>query len=553
MKLFHVEQNLNKKNMKIEGYIVDLHEKSIYGGIVLIENGKIKSIVKTGGIHDRYIMPGFVDAHVHIESSMVTPSRFAQAAVMHGTVAVVSDPHEIANVLGVKGIHFMLSDAKSVPLKFLFGAPSCVPATSFETSGAVIDAAEIEKLLSEKSIGYLGEMMNFPGVLFNDPEVMRKIGTARKYGKKIDGHAPGLTGENLKKYVDAGISTDHECSTLEEAKEKISLGMKILIREGSAARNLDALKPLVDEFPDMVMLCSDDLHPEMLEKGHINLLVARLINQGYDMFNVLRSATINPVDHYGLETGLLREGDSADFIVVDDMKTMHVSQTWIGGNCVYFNRNVEFTATESKPENRFNASKVGIQQIRVKNTGTPIKVITAFNGELFTKQEEYLPLQGEFIECNTEKDILKIVVKDRYKDSNPSVGFIKGFGLKNGAFATSVAHDSHNIIALGTNDNDISVALNTVIESKGGMSVANGKEKMRLPLPVAGIMSEKPVNEVARLYTELSNAVKLLGCSMDAPFMSLSFMALLVIPELKLSDKGLFDGKKFCLTSLYKD
>jgi len=303
----------------------------------------------------------------------------------------------------------------------------------------------------------------------------------------------------------------------------------------------------------MVMLCSDDLHPEMLEKGHINLLAARLINQGYDMFNVLRSATINPMNHYGLETGLLREGDSADFIVVDDLKTMHVSQTWIGGNCVYFNRNVEFTATESKPENRFNASKVKVQQLRIRNTGKPVKVITAFNGELFTKQEEYLPREGEFIECNTEKDILKIVVKDRYKDSDPSVGFIKGFGLKNGAFATSVAHDSHNIIALGTNDSDMVEALNAVIASKGGMSVACGKEKKILPLPVAGIMSERPVNEVARLYTELSDTVKHWGCSMDAPFMSLSFMALLVIPELKLSDKGLFDGKKFCLTSLYND
>jgi len=539
--------------MKVEGYIVDLHGKSIYGGVIVIEKGIIKSIVKTGGIHDRYIMPGFVDAHVHIESSMVTPSRFAQAAVTHGTVAVVSDPHEIANVLGVKGIHFMLTDAKSVPVRFLFGAPSCVPATSFETSGAVIDAADIEKLLKDENIGYLGEMMNFPGVLFNDPEVMKKIEAARKYGKKIDGHAPGLTGENLRKYVAAGISTDHECSTLEEAKEKISLGMKILIREGSAARNLDALKPLIDEFPDMVMLCSDDLHPEMLEKGHINLLAARLIDQGYDMFNVLRSATINPVNHYGLKTGLLREGDSADFIVVDDLKTMHVSQTWIGGNCVYFNRNVEFTAADLKPENKFSASKVKIQQIRVKNTGKPVKVIRAFNGELYTRMDEYLPEKGEFIECNTEKDILKIIVKDRYKDSNPSVGFIKGFGLKSGAFATSVAHDSHNIIALGTNDDDIAEAIDTVIASKGGMCVANGKDKKSLPLPVAGIMSENQVSEVARLYTELSDAVKQMGCTMDAPFMSLSFMALLVIPELKLSDKGLFDGNKFCLTSLYND
>jgi adenine deaminase len=539
--------------MKVEGYIVDLHGKSVFGGVIIIEKGIIKSIVKTGGVHDRYIMPGFVDAHVHIESSMVTPSRFAQAAVKHGTVAVVSDPHEIANVLGVKGVHFMISDAKGVPVKFLFGAPSCVPATSFETSGAVISAADTEKLLEEKSIGYLGEMMNFPGVLFNDEEVMKKIEAAHKAGKKIDGHAPGLSGENLRKYISAGISTDHECSTIEEAKEKISLGMKILIREGSAAKNLDALKPLIDEFPEMVMLCSDDLHPEMLEKGHINLLVARLINQGYDMFNVLRAATVNPVEHYALGTGLLREGDPADFIVVDDMKTMHVSQTWIGGNCVYFNRNVEFIAQESKPENRFNASRIKEHEIKVKNLGKPIKVIKAFNGELFTVMTEYLPLQGEFIESNTEKDILKIVVKDRYKDSHPAVAYITGFGLKNGAFATSVAHDSHNIIAIGTNDIDITAAINEVVASKGGMSVVNGDNKMVLPLPVAGIMSEEPVKEVALAYTKLSDEVKQMGCSMDAPFMSLSFMALLVIPEIKLSDKGLFDGKKFCLTTIYND
>jgi adenine deaminase len=539
--------------MKVEGYIVDLHEKSVFGGVVVIENGIIKSITKTGGVHNRYILPGFVDAHVHIESSMVTPSRFAETAVRHGTVAVVSDPHEIANVLGLKGVHFMISDAKNVPVKFLFGAPSCVPATSFETSGAVINANDVEKLLNEESIGYLGEMMNFPGVLYNDHEVMKKIKAAHNAGKKIDGHAPGLTGENLRKYVDAGISTDHECSTLAEAREKISLGMKILIREGSAARNMEALKPLIDEYPGMVMLCSDDLHPEMLEKGHINLLVARLINQGYDMFNVLRAATVNPVNHYELNTGLLREGDSADFIVVDDMKTMHVSQTWINGNCVYLNRNVEFSAADSKPENRFNASKVKGKDIKVKNAGKPIKVIRAFNGELFTAMQEYIPTGGEYIETNTGDDILKIVVKDRYKDSDPAVGFIAGFGLKKGAFATSVAHDSHNIIAIGVSDNDIEEAINTIVSCKGGMAVVNGNSKMILPLPVAGIMSDKPVKEVADIYTKLSDMVKQLGCSMDAPFMSLSFMALLVIPELKMSDKGLFDGKKFCLTSLYSE
>jgi adenine deaminase len=539
--------------MKIEGNVVDIHEKTIFGGQIVIEKGIIKSIIKTGCVYNSYIMPGFIDAHVHVESSMVTPSEFARAAVMQGTVAIVSDPHEIANVLGVNGVNFMISDAKYVPVKFLFGAPSCVPATSFETSGAVIDATEIEKMLDNPDIGYLGEMMNFPGVIYDEQEVMKKLHAAKKAGKKIDGHAPGLSGENLRKYINAGISTDHECSTLGEAKEKISLGMKILIREGSAARNLDALKPLIDEYPDMVMLCSDDLHPEMLEKGHINVLVARLINQGCNMFNVIRAATMNPVQHYSLGTGLLRVGDNADFIVVDDFKTMHVTQTWIDGNCVYLNGNVEFADVKPRYENRFNASSIMASGLRVKNIGKSIKIIKAFNGELYTASEDYFPGPGEFIESNTEKDILKIVVKERYKDSPPAIAFIKGFGLKNGAFATSVAHDSHNIIAIGTTDQFLANAINGVISSKGGMTVASENDNMILALPVAGIMSERPVKEVADSYKKLSEAVKKMGCTMDAPFMTLSFMALLVIPEIKLSDKGLFDGKKFCLTSLYND
>ena len=539
--------------MKIDGYIVDIHHKTIYGGEIIIENGKIKTIINTGGVHNRYIMPGFVDAHVHIESSMVTPSRFARMAVTHGTVATVSDPHEIANVLGIKGVNFMLEDAKKVPLKFMFGAPSCVPATSFETSGAAIDASATEKLLKNPEIGYLGEMMNFPGVISGDKEVMKKIDAAIRTGKKVDGHAPGLTGENLEKYIKAGISTDHECSTLEEAKEKINLGMKILIREGSAAKNLEALKPLIASNPDMIMLCSDDLHPEMLEKGHINTLVARLIKDGYDMFSVLRAATLNPVMHYELNTGLLREGDNADFIVIDDLNTMHVNQTWIDGNCVYFNGNVEFALPELKHENKFHASEISLPELQVPDKGKALRVIHAFNGELYTKSDIYMPSGGKYIVSNTSDDVLKIVVKDRYKNADPAIGFIKGFGLKKGAFATSVAHDSHNIIATGTDDNLIMKAMNAVISAKGGMAVADDARLQLLPLPVAGLMSGETVSDVADLYTEMSETVKKMGCTMDAPFMTLSFMALLVIPELKLSDRGLFDGKTFSPVPLYCD
>ena len=537
--------------MKIDGYIVDIHRKTIYGGEVVIENGKIKSLINTGGIHNRYIMPGFIDAHVHIESSMVTPSRFARTAVQHGTVATVSDPHEIANVLGVKGVDFMIEDAGNVPVKFMFGAPSCVPATSFETSGASIDAAATEKLLKRPEIGYLGEMMNFPGVISADKEVMSKIEAANRAGKKIDGHAPGLTGADLKRYVDAGISTDHECSTLEEAEEKIGLGMKILIREGSAAKNLEALKPLISLYPDMVMLCSDDLHPEMLDKGHINIIVARLLKDGYDIFNVLRAATLNPVLHYGLNTGLLREGDNADFIVVDDLTTMHVNQTWIDGNCVFFNGNVEFALPELKHENKFHASEVSMRELQVPYTGKAVRVIQAFNGELFTKAVRYMPSACEYIESNTKDDILKIVVKDRYKNSAPATGFISGFGLKKGAFATSVAHDSHNVIAIGTDDTLIMNAMNAVISAKGGLAVADDDQIRLLPLPVAGLMSGETVSDVAATYTKLSETVRKMGCTMDAPFMTLSFMALLVIPELKLSDRGLFDCSTFSLAPLY--
>jgi adenine deaminase len=539
--------------MKITGRIVDLRGRSVFDGEIVFEKGIIKSVSKSKNVSAQYIMPGFIDAHVHIESSMVTPSRFAHTAVTHGTIATVSDPHEIANVLGVKGVTFMISDAKNVPVQFLFGAPSCVPATSFETSGALIDAAEITKMLEDPDIGYLGEMMNFPGVIFNDIEVIKKIEAAKNVGKKIDGHAPGLTGEDLRKYVNAGISTDHECSTIEEAREKISLGMKILIREGSAAKNLDALKPLIDEFPEKVMLCSDDLHPEMLEKGHINILAARLLNEGYNMFNVLRAATINPAEHYGLKTGFLQAGDIADFIVVDDLKSMHVSQTWIGGECVYSDDIVRFGMPGIKFTNRFNASHVNADELKINNTQKRIRVIRAFNGDLFTRSEYYTPEAGGFIESNTEKDILKIVVKDRYKDSHPSIAFITGIGLKKGAFATSVAHDSHNIIAVGTNDLFIESAINKIIDSKGGMAVVSDSEQLLLELPVAGIMSDKPVKDVAKKYNELSEAVKSLGCTMDAPFMTLSFMALLVIPELKLSDKGLFDGVNFCMVSLSEE
>ena len=531
--------------MKINGHIIDIIHRKIFNGQIILDGKYIKEIHELEKVTEQYIMPGLIDSHIHIESSMTTPGSFAAAAVSRGTTGVVSDPHEIANVLGIEGIKYMVEDSKNVPLRFWFGAPSCVPATSFESSGAIIDSEAIRELLKMQEVKFLAEVMNFPGIVNDDPEMLKKLQAAKDYGKRIDGHAPGLSGKDLRKYITAGITTDHECTTIKEAREKIDLGMKVLIREGSAARNLDELKDLIRTDPMMVMLCSDDLHPEMLMKGHINKIVARLIGNGFDLFDVIRSCTLNPVEHYGLEAGLLMPGQVADFIIVDNYRTMDVTETWIGGTKVYNRGNVLFDYQGSKYLNRFNSSELSIEDLKVNTQGRKMRVIKAFDGELITK--ELIRDSGEtrHICSDTKSDILKIVVKDRYKDAPPATGFIKGFGLKKGAFASSVAHDSHNIISIGTDDRDMVAAINEIIRIRGGLSVSREGRISSLRLPVAGIMSDRPVSEVASDYEKLSGLVRSLGCKMSAPFMTLSFMALLVIPELKLSDRGLFDGRVF--------
>ena len=539
--------------MKISGKIVDVHQRRIYHGTVTISAGIIESVEESESGPDDYIMPGLTDAHVHIESSMLVPSHFAVAAVRQGTVAVVADPHEIGNVLGRKGIRFMIDNANSVPLKTVFGAPSCVPATDLESSGARIDEKDIIELLQDENIGFLAEMMNYPGVVRGDRMVLRKLKAAQKAGVPVDGHAPGLRGKDLIKYIKAGISTDHECTTLDEAREKIAGGMKILIREGSAAKNLDALAPLIESNPDDVMLCSDDMHPETLEKGHINKIVARLIRMGYDIFSVIRAASVNSAQHYSLKTGLLRPGDAADFIVTDDPEKMNIKQTFINGDCVYDGHKTLFSPGEVAAVNHFNCSHLLPGDIKVANTGKQIRVIIAHNGELLTGSETADAGAGRYVEARPEEDLLKIVVKERYNDKPPAVAFIRGFGMKSGAMASSVAHDSHNIIAVGTNDRDIITAINMISEARGGMSVVSGEGAQILKLPVAGIMSDIPVTAMARKYERLSESVRSLGCRLDAPFMTLSFMALLVIPELKISDRGLFDGVAFRHVPLFVD
>lgn len=539
---------------KLSGTIVDVVGRATYKGEITINQGKIIAITPREDVDDVLILPGLIDAHVHIESSMLTPAAFAIEAVRSGTVATVSDPHEIANVTGIEGVNFMIENGKSVPFKFFFGAPSCVPATNFETSGARISVDEVEQLLARNDVYFLSEMMNFPGVVYDDPEVMAKLSISRKYNKKVDGHAPLLKDADLTKYVDAGISTDHECFTIEEALEKIKRGMIIQIREGSAAKNFEALYPLIDLYPGKVMLCSDDLHPDDLMKGHLNLLIKRALAKGLDFYNVLGACSVNVSRHYDLPVGALQLNDNADFIVVDSLEQFNVLATYIDGVEVFGKYGSRFQMPETKLINRFEREPIALQQLKVYAPAgcTSINVIEAFDGELFTKMLKMRPLiVGNEIEADVERDLLKIVVVNRYQNNTPPViGFIKNVGLKQGAYAGSVAHDSHNIIAVGTNDHDLLAAINEVIRHRGGMSVANKGSVDSLELPIAGIMSAASAAIVAKAYERLDNQVKALGSTLRAPFMTLSFMGLLVIPEFKIGDLYLFDGVQFAPAEL---
>ena len=537
--------------MLILGNIVDIKNKRIFKGSVEVENGSIKNIQEENHEIENYILPGFIDAHIHIESSMLVPSEFAKIAVTHGTVATVSDPHEIANVLGVEGVDFMIENGKQVPLKFNFGAPSCVPATSFESAGAIIDSDDIKKMLENPDIKYLAEMMNYPGVIFDDDEVLKKIAWAKHYNKSIDGHAPGLRGDDLTKYINAGIYTDHECFTYEEALEKLQKGMNIIIREGSAAKNFEALIDLLPEYYESMMFCSDDKHPDDLLIGHINQLCERAVAKGIDVFKVLQVACINPVTHYGLDVGLLEKGALADFIVVKDLKQFKILQTYINGELVAEKGKSFVESVDFKVLNNFNTDKKKISDFEFYSSSEKIRVIEALEGELVTNaiETDSLIKDGNLV-SNIDNDVLKMTVVNRYKNTEPSIAFIKNFGLKEGAIASSVGHDSHNIIAVGVSDEAICRAVNLIIENKGGIcAVSPSKEKI-VSLPVAGIMSDKPAEEIGKAYAELDIMAKDLGCKLKAPYMTLSFMALLVIPSLKLSDKGLFNGNSFQFTSL---
>lgn len=539
-------------SFSISGHIVDVIKRKIYSGTVHVESGIIKSITPESSVPARYILPGFIDAHVHVESSMLVPSEFARLAVVHGTVATVSDPHEIGNVLGVEGVQYMIRNGQQVPFHFYFGAPSCVPATAFETAGATIDAAQIEALFKVDHLHYLSEMMNFPGVLIQNPVVMEKIAVAKREGKPIDGHAPGMRGKEIERYVAAGISTDHECFTLMEALDKVRYGMKILIREGSAAKNYEALHPLIQSHPDKVMFCSDDKHPHELVEGHINLLVRRsVIEKKYDLMDVLRCACYHPIMHYQLDVGCLQVGDSADFIVVNNLEEFNTTATYIRGQLVAKDGKTLIQSVSAPIINHFNCHPKQVQDFSLPERPGRLKVIEAIEGQLITRQLIMEPkiVKGYF-ESDPTRDMLKLAVINRYQEAPVALGFIHGFGLKEGAIASCVAHDSHNIIAVGTNDEDLCQAVNSLIHNKGGIAVAAGGKVELLPLPVGGIMSNEDGYEVAKRYVAIDAQAKRLGAVLQAPFMTLSFMALLVIPSLKLSDRGLFDGERFAFTDL---
>lgn len=543
---------------KISGNIVDPVNQEIYGASLIIQNGKIVDIIRTDEVFDHYILPGFVDAHVHIESSMLTPCEFARLATPHGTIATVSDPHEIGNVLGIAGVRYMLDNAAQTLFKCYFGAPSCVPATTFETAGATITIQDIEALFQDDQIKYLSEMMNFPGVLYKDPIVLEKIALAKQYNRPIDGHAPGLRGEQAKQYIDAGITTDHECFTLAEAQDKLKYGMNILIREGSAAKNYEALIPLLENPTNAtkIMFCSDDKHPNDLVVGHINELVKRSIDRGIDLMTVLQAACVNPVRHYNLEVGLLQKNDPADFIVVNNLTDLHIQQTYINGQLVAENGKSLLDYQKTLTVNHFVKDFKTPKDFAIKATGSQMRVIEALDGQLITN-EIICPtkIENGWAVTDVTQDILKLAVVNRYQSAAPALAFIKNFGLKRGAIASSVAHDSHNIIAVGTTDEAICQAVNALMEAEGGLAVVDPPQQLQeiLSLPIAGIMTNENGYQIAQQYTKIDRLAKQLGSTLYSPYMTLSFMGLLVIPSLKLSDKGLFDGNQFTFTNVFTD
>lgn len=544
---------MHDRDGSLSANIVDIHNRQIHYANLTWRDGVITSIeiLDHERPHAAYLLPGFVDAHVHIESSMLPPSEFARLALRQGVIGAVCDPHEIANVLGLDGIRYMVENGKQTPFLFWWGAPSCVPATGFETAGAVVNAADIRQLLAEKSCHFLSEVMNVPGVLLGDDELMNKLAYARDLEIPIDGHSPGLSGDALKHYVAAGISTDHECTTLAEAEEKLRQGMHILIREGSAARNFSALQSVLKSHPERVMFCSDDKHPDELYHEYINGHVRKALAAGHDLFDTLRAASLNPVRHYGLPLGLLKVGDRFDAQWVTSLQTLDVQQVWLAGQPVVVDGACCLPSHNVDCINRFSAKSVTPAQLRIAGHAGKVKVMGVIDGALLTRTEYYeMHADAGYLQTDSASDVLLIAVVNRYRPAPPALAFVHGFGFKNGAMASSVAHDSHNIVAVGSDEKHLANAINAVIDQQGGLAWVDNDGFQVLPLPIAGLMSPLPGEVVARRYAALDAQVKAAGSPLRAPFMTLSFLALLVIPALKLSDKGLFDSERFCFTSV---
>ena len=524
---------------KYIGHVVNILDGTMTDAEIVVKEGVITAITPCDVPDDApYYLPGFVDSHVHIESSMMLPTEFARIAKRHGTVGAICDPHEIANVLGIAGVELMLDNARQTDFYFGFGAPSCVPScgTDIETSGEILDSKAVASLLKREDITMLSEMMNYPGVLNADAEVMAKIDAAKLVGKPVDGHAPGLVGEGRKQYAAAGISTDHECTQYEEARDAVNAGMFVLIREGSAAKNYEALSPLIAECPDMLMFCTDDSHPTDLLKGHIDQIVKRAIKDGYPVMDVLRMACLNPVRHYGLKAGLLQVGDSADFIAISDLSAdFKVIATYIHGVCQNDEESETFELQDCY--SRCAATPITTGDIAYMNEEeSVVPQIVATDGSLLTA----------WYSGPKDSHSQKLVTYNRYvPGARPQVAYIRGFEITNGAIAQTIAHDCHNIIAIGSDDGMIVDMINRVISMRGGIAATDGNETVELPLPIGGIMSNLPGEDLSEINLKLEQTVRQSGCIFNAPFITLGFMALPVIPELKLTDKGLFDGNTF--------
>ena len=539
-----------------EHLVADVVAGSVHPARVVVRDGLIAAIEPpTGTISPGVLVPGFVDAHVHVESSMLPPWEFARVAMAHGTVASVSDPHEIANVLGEPGIRFMLDDIAGSPFTCWFGCPSCVPATEFESAGARLDAAACARILEDPRIHALGEMMNWPGAIAGDPEVLAKIAAARARGKPVDGHAPGLRGMDAAAYFARGISTDHECVTLEEAAEKAALGVHILIREGSAARNAEALWRMLRTHPDQCMFCTDDAHPDDLLRGHIDRMLAHAVARGIDPMVALRAATLHPIRHYGMPCGLLQVGDRADMVLVDDLVSFRPRTTWIAGVPVAKDGRSLVPPRVSRTPNAFIARTCVPDEFVVRapagstdGARVTVHAIVASDGEIVTGREDVpAVVRRGAIEPDPAHDLLTIAVVNRYARAPVAVAMVRGFGLRAGAIASSVAHDCHNVVAVGASPGALAEAVNAVFAARGGLSVARGDGSPAdvLPLPIAGLMSDRPAEDVAAAYGRLTARARMLGSPLRAPYMTLGFMALLVIPALKLGDRGLFDAERF--------